>query len=338
MPRRQTPRLSEALQQYQVTRSTYVARTTLQNDSSVLRRFVEGVQDPQVHNLGAQACEAYFAQETGRQSARSYNKVLMRVRGFLRFCITRGWLAHDPLVFLRPRKVTQNERLRLSPQQLRSLVESTDNQRDRALLAMAVNTGLRASDLVAMSVGQLDLEAGFVALTIQKTGDADRLPVTSDLDIEMRRWLAYYAERLQVHGLALESTMRLFPALGARQSERDPDGRPRPYGDPKPYTGVHKPADVVHRALIRIGIEQTAHEGFHTIRRSIGRLVFERALEAGHDGALRTTAALLGHKSTATTELYLGVRSDRVKRDALMRGQSLLGMPDESNVLQLREA
>lgn len=51
MARRQTPRLSEPFAQYQAARATRVARNTLINDQSVLRRFVEGVGDPYVHDL-----------------------------------------------------------------------------------------------------------------------------------------------------------------------------------------------------------------------------------------------------------------------------------------------
>src|SRR4051794_30278083 len=97
MPRRQSPRLSEAFQQYQTARSTRVAHNTLINDQSVLRRFVEGLGDPYVHNVTPERCEAWFVAEAVRQSASSYNKVLTRVRGLVAFCHRRGWLVGDPL-------------------------------------------------------------------------------------------------------------------------------------------------------------------------------------------------------------------------------------------------
>jgi len=337
MPRRTTPRLSEAFAQYQRTRSAHTAATTLTNDQSVLRRFVEGVCDPQVHLLSQEATEAWFAGEALRQSPASYNKVLQRVRGLLGFCQRRGWLPIDPLAELRPRRVPRTDRLQLSTDELRQLVETAENPRDRGMLAMAVNTGLRASDLIRLKVGDLDLAQGMVRVEIQKTADLDWLPVTSDLDAEMRTWLVWYTKRLARRGVDIAFDMRLFPALGPRNSVRDGNGRPLPYGDPQPYKPMCHPARVVQRGLVRIGIDQTRMQGFHTVRRSVGRAVFELALESGHDGALRTAQALLGHKSSATTELYLGVSADRIKRDQLLKGKSLLGAPDESNVVQLRQ-
>jgi integrase len=314
-----------------------MAKASVQNDASVLRRFVEGVKDPQVHNLSAETAEFYFAALTNQQPS-SYNKVLQRVRLFLAFCARRGWTAGDPLAELRARRVPSKERMRLNGNQLRRLVECTEHPRDRALLACAVGTALRASDLIALTVGDLDLESGYLRVSIQKTQAEDRLPITQDLDAEMRRWLVWYAERLAMSGLSLTSDMRLFPSMGATNSARVPRGRPLKYAHPKPWTKASHPAAIVQRGLLRIGIDQTRHEGLHTIRRSVGRLVFEHASALGHDSSLRVTAALLGHKSTQTTELYLGLSLDKTKRDNLLRGQSFLGNADASNVVPLTVA
>jgi hypothetical protein len=43
MPRRTTPRLSEAMVSYERIRSATYAKSTIQNDRSVLNRFVAGV-------------------------------------------------------------------------------------------------------------------------------------------------------------------------------------------------------------------------------------------------------------------------------------------------------
>lgn len=326
MPRRTTPHLSQALAEYLTIRGAHLAPTTMSNDRAVLRRFVAGVGDPQTHNLSAQAVETWFAEQAGTQMASSYNKVLTRVRGLTRFCQRRGWLEVDPVLEVRTRRVHRRERLRLSAAQIRELIERTENPRDRAMLATAANTGMRASDLVALRVGDLDLAGGLIRFTAQKTGETDALPITSDLMVELRRWLTWYAQRLAVRGQVLEPDFRAFPALGYNNVRV---GRHiELYGDPQVHRPLAHPARVVHRALVRIGITATAQEGYHTLRRSVGRLVFEQAAAEGHDGALRVTAALLGHRNVATTEGYIGVSADRVKRDQLLLGRSFLGPSD----------
>lgn len=336
MPRKTTPRLSEALTTYQRTRALHLARSSVLNDQSVLSRFVEGVGDPQAHMLTADRAEAWFADEVARQQPSSFNKTLQRCKLFMRFCERRGWIQSDPLAELRPRRVNRRERLRLTTHQLEELIEGTHNPRDRGLLACAVNTALRASDLVGLRISDLDLDEGWLTVTIQKTGESDRLPVTRDLDVEMRRWLSWYSDRLALAGQAITPDMYLFPALTAPKVLRDERGRPVGYGATQPHKQLVHAARIAQRGLERLAIPTEAGEGIHTIRRSVARIVFDRAASEGHDGALRLTAALLGHKSTATTELYLGITADRQKRNTLLHGRSLFPRPADDNVSPLR--
>lgn len=135
MPRKTTPKLSEALEQYLLVRATHVAKSTLANDLALLRKFVRDVGDPQTHLLGRVTVETWFAGEAIRQQPSSYNKVRTRVQTFVSFCVRRGWLTADPMGEVRPRRVVQKERLRLSTDQMRLLIERTDNPRDRGMLA-----------------------------------------------------------------------------------------------------------------------------------------------------------------------------------------------------------
>lgn len=334
MPRKTTPKLSEALKQYLLIRATHVAKSTLANDQALLRKFVRDVGDPQTHLLDPVTVETWFAGEAARQQPSSYNKVRTRVRTFVSFCVRRGWLGADPTADVRTRRVVKKERLRLSRAQMWQLIEVTDNPRDRGMLATACNTGLRSSDLVSLTVGDVDLSQSLLRVEVQKTGDLDWLPITVDLDHELRGWLNWYAQRMAYMGVRLEHDFLLFPAIGHRNVRRN--GKVQFWGDPQPTHALSHPARVVQRALGRIGVQVTAHEGFHTIRRSVGRAVFEQASAEGHDGALRITAAVLGHKNVATTEGYLGISHDRVKRDALLKGRSLLGQP--ATVRGIRQA
>lgn len=52
--------------------------------------------------------------------------------------------------------------------------------------------------------------------------------------------------------------------------------------------------------------------------------------------ALRATAALLHHSSTAVTENYLGLSHERVRRDRSLRGKAFLtAMVDQDQVTKL---
>ena len=77
---------------------------------------------------------------------------------------------------------------------------------------------------------------------------------------------------------------------------------------------------IVQEALAAVGLP-TKYEGTHTIRRAVARHFFDSQAALGHDGALRVTSALLHHRSASATERYLGLTSERVRRDEVMRGK-----------------
>jgi hypothetical protein len=106
-----------------------------------------------------------------------------------------------------------------------------------------------------------------------------------------------------------------------------------------PAAPVAKTAPIVKHALEGLGLP-TEQEGTHTIRRAVARAFFDQLVRSvGYDGALRTTSAVLNHKNATTTEMYLGLSSERKRRDDLMRGKPFLSaMVDTSNVVRLRAA
>jgi len=109
MPRKITPHLSEALEEFMAIKGSHMARNSLNNYRSQLSRFMAGVRDRRVHLLTASATEAWFADAARDQQPSSYNKVRTTVSTFLAFCSRRGWLDHDPMAEIRPRRVPKKE-------------------------------------------------------------------------------------------------------------------------------------------------------------------------------------------------------------------------------------
>jgi integrase len=338
---RRTPTVQEAFDEYMSTRE-HTALNTQINDRSVLRGFVRHLGDIQMGHATARHVESFFLGPEGvgsRMNGRSFNKVRQRVSGFLTFCEGRGYNRRQLLANVRPRPVVHRERLRLSPSELLTLVEATEDERDRCMLAVAVNLGLRASEIVALRVRDVHLQASALHVTVSKSHTEDVMFLSSDLEPAIRRWLAVYQE---TSPRPLQPDDFLFPARHAPRlltmQVQGQNQAPRPRGL-RPDVQMTHPAKVVQRALRRNGFEIEAGEGFHTLRRSAARAFFDSMSEAGHDEALRLTMCFLHHSSTQVTEVYLGLRHERVKRDVIMKGRPFLSaMVDHDNVLPLRRS
>lgn len=273
----------------------------------------------------------------------THNLYRTRMVVWVKWCMQRGYIRRDPTINLHPMKNPKKKRLRYGPEVLLSLLEQAKSPRDRILLAVACNTGLRGSEIVRIKVGDVDLAEGFMDVVIRKTGDVDEQPITSDLDLELRRWLVTYAKDL---GRPLHNDDCLIPAQSGgliSHYETVDDGSRKPVRHPKYWkadTPLKRPELAVKQALGALGLP-TDREGIHTIRRSVARAYYDMLTEEKGDvAALRLTAALLHHANTTTTEVYLGLDAEKVGRNRRMRGKPFLSAlrPAKDNVLPMRSA
>lgn len=313
MPRKETPLLSEALDEYMTIRATHLARTSLANDRSQLRCFVRGMGDCRTGALTPQKVEAFFVAEAARQQPASYNKVRQRVKLFIDFLLERRYVSRNPMVMVTKRPVIKRERLRLSPDELLELPSFANSERDKAILVLACNTALRADEIRNLRVKDLDLAGGWLHVVIGKSYREDLMPVTQECGEALREWLTAYE---RVTRKALQPDWYLFP------SRVRGNGSGPYFVDPE--APIHKMSAVVQKAMIAAGHTIGKGEGVHTLRRSVARVFFDRACVAGHDAALRMTSSLLHHSSTQVTEGYLGLQHERLSRDDILRGKRFL--------------
>lgn len=334
MARKATPTVEDAVRQFMESRKGF-AKTTRTNDAAVLNAFARGVgKDRQIGYLTAHQIEQYFL-TLGAQKASSWNKTRSRIRVFLQYAQRHGWVQEDTddlLVDVHRRKELREEKLRLSPDELVRLVNIPKDPRDRAFLAVAINSGMRGAEMSYLRLRDVDLDARTLDIFRSKTQEQDVLKITPSMERYLREWLNVYATELK--DMPLDGDMFLFP-------KRNPPlyrGRLIPRetrGQLQPYEPIERPHHVVQRALRQLGLD-TSQQGVHTLRRSTARAMFEHASEAGYDNSLRVTAALLGHESTRTTERYLGVTADRKKRDQIM-AEDFLPFDKGAEVVQLRD-
>lgn len=335
-------RLAEAREQYLATRRATCAAATVTQDVFVTRRFVAAVGDILVHNLTSDHVEKWFLTlgaphvcRDGRTrpevKAATHNYYYAPIKAFVGYLKARGLTRHDLMTHVRPRKVDRRQRLQPTAEQMWQMLENVADPRDRALLATAMNTGLRAGEIARLTVNDADFKRLDLRVWVSKSRVEDTMPMTSDLADELTSWLTEYGRSVLRHqSRALSPHDFLFPARrgsifqwvtlddGTRENRLVDRG----YAPERPATKLHQVAQL---ALASVGLE-TRHEGIHTLRRGTARTLFDRLVdERGYDGALRVTSSMLHHSNMSTTETYLGLSAERRTRDEFMRGQSLLG-------------
>lgn len=329
MATKTTPLIAEAVDRYLESRYD-LTPVSLRTYRNTLKRFAAYQPVKQVGRLTADDMEGFLlalrrgdrrAGGTKPLSDTSLRHVITTLEGFLDYCHRKGWSRGDLLANTKkPTPTPRRDYLQLTPDELLRALDMTDDPRDRVCIATAMNTGLRSNEMKLLKLGHVDLDNGFMFTAIPKGRVTDRMPINLDFEGEIHRWLnAYGAECGQLDSSWHLIPSRHRPVMGGRNTiTRGPLNPHRPF---------HDAGQIAHRALLRLGYshERIAYEGMHTFRRSVARIYFDAAASGGgYDSALRETAALLHHKSTATTELYLGLNSDTERRNVRLKGKPFL--------------
>lgn len=336
-------RLPDVIEEFLRSRKAQGFRpNTITNEQRSLDRLLAYLGPIQVRHIEERHIDEFLAREQGRGlSAGTLNVTLQALRNFFKFCVRRGYMRVNVAAHRRLYRQVPRSRLRIPASDFPRLLDACDHPRDRMLFALGIYLWLRDSEATDLRVGDVDLRNGSVTVRIHKTNQIDVMPISYELDKELRRWLSYYSTDL---GTPLKSDMLLVPAKSRPRGKDPVTGHYRAVpGDEhlRPYAKITRTYDPIKKVLERCGYPVTlesgrgAMEGMHTLRRSGARARFDFLVSQGYDGAIKEVQAGLHHKSVQTTERYLGLDLDAHRRYHNIRGQHMYGESALDNVVDL---
>lgn len=306
---------------------------TLENYRHVLARFHRQVGDIYPASLEPHHFVTYFAARPKGPGLRVDHSVL---RVFCEWCVANGHMGRfqNPMASRVVPKTMPRQRRRLDAGAFPALLEAADktHPRDRITVALGVYLFLRAGEMASLKIKDIDLETGFVQVSVWKTRQADEMPICLELDRELRRWLTYYTQQIG----PLHDDYYLVPRFDlrwGRGAERTREHALRPT-EPSDRRRL---ARAVQLALKGIGwdLGPDDREGVHTLRRSGARALFDSLVERSYDRSLERVQSMLHHSNSKMTEHYLGIEASRHKRNQTLRGVPMFPLPDEG-VTRLR--
>ena len=230
---------------------------------------------------------AYFLDLAERLAPRSRARVLSAIRAFFRFLEAEKILDHNPSHNFDGPRLPRSLPKALGPEDIRRLVESPnpDNLlglRDRSMLELMYGSGLRVSELLDLTLNQVNLPEAFLK-ACGKGGKERLIPVGEVSAGFLARYLKEARPRLAGPG----SRSRLF-------LNRRGGGLSRQY---------------FWRLLGRYA-EKLDLRGVtpHILRHSFAT----HLVEGGAD--LRAVQMMLGHSKLVTTEIYIKAGPERLGR------------------------
>jgi site-specific recombinase XerD len=179
-------------------------------------------------------------------------------------------------------------------------------------------TGVRISEALGMRIRDVSFSKSELYVYLPKTKQEVTYPLASDLEAALRGWMTAYTEQVG----KLKSSFYLFPAFHGRKWVQG--GGRMPAGQYNPEHGISEPRRILTPIAERAEIELEEGDGWHTVRRSFARILYDDCVSMGHDAALRIVQAALNHASVKTTEHYLGLNLERQQFHRLMKGNAFL--------------
>jgi integrase/recombinase XerD len=210
----------------------------------------------------------------------SVARCVSAARGFYKFLLLDGHLKRDPAADLAAPQRSAHLPKFLTVEEIDRLFDAPDTTtdegvRDRALLEVMYATGMRVSEVCALQLASVDLDAGLVACH-GKGSKERRVPLGKSAIAWLQKYLAVRARVLKQN--KIYSSKHLFLNERARPLTRQAVW------------------SAIKRYAARAGCY--ADVSPHTLRHSFATHLLQRGADS------RSVQALLGHSDLATTQIY----------------------------------
>ena len=288
--RPKAPSLANALQEFLLdARARQFTGRTLEHYRGRLGAFVRWAadQDPTpatVADVTPALVRLYLVHLQARRLASNTQHTHARaLRAWLNWCKREGWLAESPFDKVQMPRADKVQKDTFTDDQVRRLVRACETARERALVLLLMDTGMRASELCGLDIGDFDADAGTVAIRLGK-GRKDR-----------RAFVGANTARALVRHIGERTDTAPGAPLFTSEAQRNFDGR-------LTRSGLYR---IIHYIGERAGVE---HCHPHRFRRTFATW----ALAAGMD--VYSLAALMGHSDIDTLKHYLRLGQRELQR------------------------
>ena len=250
-----------------------------------LSRYLEKTSLLEVQQADIQKFLAVLLAEGNKSSSSA--RVLSTLRRFFRYQIRERRISNDPCAQVLSPKQGRPLPKSLSEQHVTDLLEAPDVQnalglRDRAMLETLYATGLRVTELVNLTLLEINLDVGVIRIVGK--GNKERLVPMGEQAVD---WVQRYLNESRADLLKSRSSDALFVTTRGAKMTRQAFWY------------------LIKKYALRAGINQDLSP--HTLRHAFATHLIN------HGADLRSVQMLLGHADLSTTQIYTHIARERLQ-------------------------
>lgn len=254
-----------------------------ENDILGFFDYFKNIEDPnEIKRIHFSEYTVYLAQN-GLLSS-SVTRKIASIKGFFRFLAANKEIKSNPSLSVSSPKIPKKLPKVISYEEIEKLLKNRLTIKEKAVFELLYATGLRVSELVNLTVKNVDFKTGLIRTTGK--GSKDRIvPIGKKAKEALSR---YMKER----NLLLKAKM----GSGAESDYIFLNDKSEKISRQWVYNFIKKQGETINKTISP-----------HTIRHSFAT----HLLENGAD--LRAVQELLGHRSVVTTQLYTHISKKRLR-------------------------
>ncbi|HIG65093.1 MAG TPA: site-specific tyrosine recombinase XerD [Methyloprofundus sp.] len=265
-----------------------LSQNTLSAYASDLRIFHKSLAKKPIHQANNSDIALFLSQRYEQGiSARSSARILSSLRRFYTYLLRENHIDIDPTALIDTPRIGRALPHSLSEHDVELLLNAPEltsvlGARDKAMLEMLYATGLRVSELVALTTSQINLRQGVLRVTGK--GNKERLTPIGEQAMES---LENYMQHSRKALLSERPCSAVFVTNRAAGMTRQ--------------TFWH----IIKRYAKKAAISKSLSP--HTLRHAFATHLLN------HGADLRVVQLLLGHSDLSTTQIYTHIANERLK-------------------------
>lgn len=263
-----------------------------ERDLKKLERFLTEEKIESVEEVNATLLNSYVMyMERKNFAASSISRSIASIRAFFHFlCQTRSW-KENPAEHLKAPKIEKKMPGILTIDEVDLLLKQPRENtakgiRDRAMLELLYATGIRVSELISLTLKDINLKLGYITCS---SGEKERvIPFGS----AAKRSVEHYMEGARAELLGSQESEMLFLNCSGKSMSRQ---------------GFWK---VLKSYAEAAGIQQDITP--HTLRHSFAAHLVQNGAD------LKSVQEMMGHSDISTTQIYMNMNMNKI-RDVYMK-------------------
>lgn len=254
--------------------------TSYKRDLSRFILFLKGLNIRTPESVTRQVVSSFITKlSASGLKASSIERSIASIKSFFGFLIREGKVKADPTADIKMPQKSKKLPKALSMEEAKILVESPKNLKDKAILELLYAAGLRASELVNLTLNDVNLDVGFIKC-FGKGGKERIVPIGEQASKSIKEYIEKDRPKKEIDNLFIDN-----------------------HGHKLTRQGLWF---IVKKYVKITGIRGSATT--HTLRHSFATHLLE------HGADLRSVQEMLGHSDISTTQIYTSVSRERLKK------------------------